>query len=420
MRQVVVLLMIAGLGKGLSVISIPLFALVLSASEMGAATVFISTMLVIAGSIGFGANTLVMREWAHLQAADYARFLTHVATFVTLLWIVIGGCLQFMLPRFLSQFGFPPIASWLVLVGALFAAMVELVQKASLAREEIRVFGVVEITRSVLLLAVAFSLIAAGVEPLAGRTVGYVIALMITAAVALRHFGASLPPRSEWSGATFRRIVSFSSRSAPQVVAHWIRLGFDRIVLAYVIGVTELGVYTVAFALSSGMLVVTTALNNHFAPRSLARYKAGNIAGVRRLRRWLLVAGLAAALLTCLVGVLIYRHLTGAEYGDGIVYLPILLVSHWLHFVYLMHAKYFVHADRVGRLGLINLVSVGVYVVLLVTLSAHVVAGAAWAHAVGSLCLSVPVYIACRRGESRIRRYAIVESTDSSRHSSMM
>lgn len=403
-KQVVFLLLIAGLGKGLSVISIPLFALVLSASEMGAATVFISALLVIAGSIGFGANTLVMRERAHLSATAYAAFLAHIASFVMLVWIGVGAVLQFMLPEFLLQFGFSLQASVLVLVGALFSALVELAQKASLAREEIRSFGFVEVARSVLLLVAAFVLIGLGIEPLVGRTVGYVLALGITAVIALRHLGARWPRRGQWSATTFRRIISFSLRSTPQVVAQWIRLGLDRILLAYVMGVTELGVYMVAFALSSGVLVVTTALNNHFTPKSLGLYQSGSCSKVRDLRRWLLLAAIAAATLTYVAGTLIYRYLTGAEYGGGMAYLPILLVSHWLHFAYLLHAKYFVHADRVGRLGMLNLFSVGTYVVLLLLLPDRVEAGAAWAHAGGSLCLCIPVLIACNRGEARMRQ----------------
>lgn len=403
MKQIMLLLLIAGLGKGLSVVSIPLFALVLSPSEMGEATVFISAMLVIAGSIGFGANTLVMRERAHLGAQEYAGFLVHVVSFVVMVWLVIGLVLQLLLPRFLSQFGFSSSASALVLVGALFAAIVELSQKVALAREDIRAYGVVEIVRSVLLLAVAFALIGLGLEPIDGRTVGYVMALAITLGVALRCFGFSLHGRLQWEAATFHRIVSFSLRSSPQVVAQWIRLGLDRILLAYIIGVAELGVYMVAFALSSAMLVVTTAMNNLFTPKSLVLYKTGDCVEVSRLRLRLLVGALGAAAMTYLAGRLIYQHLTSGEYGSGVAYLPILLASHWLHFVYLMHAKYFVHADRVGRLGLLNLLSVGVYVLLLLLLPDRVAAGAAWAHAGGSLCLSVPVAIACYRGEVRIR-----------------
>jgi antigen flippase len=197
------------------------------------------------------------------------------------------------------------------------------------------------------------------------------IALFVSSALAvvavLSKFIRTLRPRFSAVRTEVRELRSYSMRAAPSGLVATFVMYSDRLVLIPLLSARELGFYAVAFSFSRVVQFVQPALQSillsHMAGQSEAALRVHDIAN-----RFLL-AGLSAGCV-CLwfAGEWLLNLAYGAEFAAAIGLFRLLVIEASLGVLAQVSVQLYLARDRPGVVSVIQGISLGVSLVLLLTL----------------------------------------------------
>lgn len=225
------------------------------------------------------------------------------------------------------------------------------------------------------------------------------VATQAVVVVAL-HLAAARVPRFGWSPAEARDSIAFCVPLTAANLLSWVLLGVDNLVVARGLGPTGLGLYVLAFNISSWpMSVVATAVRVVALPAFSQVADPG--ARNRALER-VVAPTAAAATLLVLPLALLARPLVELLYGDrwAAAALPLvgLAVFGGIRVVLDLVATFLVATGATTDVLWVQVAWLAAMVpAMVVAVGAFGLRGAGWAHVVVALAVAVPLYLLCLR-----------------------
>jgi O-antigen/teichoic acid export membrane protein len=375
------------------VLLILLLGKLLSPEQYGIVAVFQS--LVVAFTSLAGLNTLgaASRRLFDIDG-DESEVGALVAASIIVLLITSAciGALVFMLRGTLSS-SFQIDRG--VAIAALFVASTSVIvqtrQNLWQFRQQSLLAGSVQVLRSItdLLLSAAFLLF---VLPGAG---GRIAGLMVTTGLLAlpSYFLLIRDGLCKFKYLTARHFLdalSFGVPLTPHVLGKFILNYSDRLIIVYLIGLEDAGVYALAAQLALVLELAFASVNNAFAPwlyNELRDEEAGT--RERLVRRTYVAAAVIAVIcgLAAALSVLVLEHITGSAYRDAKLVLLWLILGQSFNAMYLLVTNYLFFVRRTGLLSVASICTgCGYLVALLIVVPIVGIQGAAAAFA-GAMAL---------------------------------
>jgi O-antigen/teichoic acid export membrane protein len=174
------------------------------------------------------------------------------------------------------------------------------------------------------------------------------------------------------SRGVLRSALAFSIPLIPHSIASWVLFLSDRAVLERFVSTTELGVFSIGYAVGTLSMLATFGISRAIQPMIFERLIAGGAQAMREVRElgtyaMLLLIGVCLA--NAVFGGDVVRVLTPPEYHDAARIVPWVVAGYLCFGVYTLGAQGLFFAKRTGRIaagtGLAGVASVGLNFLLI-------------------------------------------------------
>lgn len=238
-----------------------------------------------------------------------------------------------------------------------------------------------------ILLSIAFVLYSF-IEVSNNRVYGMMLApIMCLILLSLFHRKQSFSFR--WSMDKCRECYSFGASLLIHQITSWARVNFDKVVLASVITLEELGEYSINSQLAMVLFVVFTALNQGLAPKMLSKL-INSAENFRRFKKKIYLSFFIVFFVILSIILSVSEFLVGSGYTVDYLMLSILAFSYFINGVYLINTHSIIQSGHGNILSKISLFSSVLSVGLVVGLISYF---AVWAVVVASLISSIAAFL---------------------------
>lgn len=346
------------------VVSVVLASLMVP-SQYGTVALVVVVASVVASLTNYGFSAMVARE-SHLCSRQEFGELMSSSWIVSILMLtlVLAGVIFF--EQLLSWTGL----EYELLVCGVFLGFllgrVDLVSKYLVAQQKIRDFSVLELCKAgatalISVVLVYVFLDNAVLARISGLLVGAVVAFFLACYIVGRRVIYLRPSKKN-----IDHIFAYGTNVLPQMVANWIKLGADKVVIGAAIGLDVLGAYSFMFSVCSLFMVFGAALNSAFIGPCMSMYKAGDLKGVANLRRrYMMISSVLVIICAASVALLsVVYWPDGYALSETVV--ALLMLSFWAQVIYLLYVKYFMYSLKMAELSYMNLLATLFYLFILI------------------------------------------------------
>lgn len=154
----------------------------------------------------------------------------------------------------------------------------------------------------------------------------------------------------------------FSVFQLPHVMANWVRLGYDRVLLATGFSVAVVGGYSAVIQVAMILSVILTAFNKFWTP-----FFFRNIEHLQNSKSKIIIVGVFIVVLGVCVsifGFVLSRWFFPEEYKDYFNYLPIVCLGYIFQGLYFLSVNYIHHYGKSGYLALSSAFSILSHILL--------------------------------------------------------
>jgi O-antigen/teichoic acid export membrane protein len=391
--------------RAVAFLLLPLYVAVLSPAEYGRLGVLLTVQSAAATVFTAGMDVSVMRRYVQLEgdADSQMDFVLTAWSFLALTTLVLAGVVSALLVALVSTSpAFDPRQGALAVVcGALFVGATIVPLTVLRAEYELRKYiiltGILALANTALtvLFVVVLRLGVTGwlVATLAANSIALVAAIFI------------LPWRmpTSFDRQSMGAALRIGLPLVPHAASGWSLQLADRIILASLVSVTSLGVYTLGANLALPVLVILQGLNLGFLPTyARAHSDHGVIASLRRAVNLQVAVTLAVGCAVSLLGAP-FVNIFANDYSGAGVLIP------WISLGYVILGLYFIPMNVIsmviGRTGFVwtlTLTAAAINIgAIYLLVPRYGIIGAAIASAVGYLALLILVSIYSRLFETR-------------------
>lgn len=312
-------------------IMLPIYTRLLAADEYGAWGFMTTAVGLLSALLVLGGDTAYARFF--FEAKTHEERQTLASTWFMFLAVWIGGC-SILLAAFSG-----PMATWFLghpsyataLAFALLSTPLTVMNilLGEVLRNEFRAvtYTVLNVLGAVLLIVSTLVFVVGLHKELTGLAFATDVAL--AAMLPIRLWTVRDHLRLRFSTPVLRRVVRFGAPLVPVSIAYWVFAVSDRIVLAKLSTLHELGLYTVAGAVTAGLALVQAAIGRAFGPHALRLYEEDENAASVTLGRILVYILVFVGLICVAISVFAHELLrvlaTPDYYGAAVAVGPLAL-----------------------------------------------------------------------------------------------
>lgn len=353
---------------------LPILTRVLTQEEYGIVAMFATWCGLLGGFIGISLRGASVRKY-------YDQGLTQKQ-----LGEYIGACIQILLLSSLLVFAITFAFSgslfsllgieenWLFLgvVTTLCVIIFQILLGQWQARKKAVIYGSFQISNSLLdlLLSLVFVLVLLwGAE---GRVLGQAYTAIGFAFVAIFFLKKNKWLYFfRWKPDFIKEALSFSIPLVPAVVAGFLLVSIDRIIINKELGLVEVGIYMVAAQFGAGITIVFDAMNKAFIPWLYERLKRNDEKEKRQIVRFtyawygLICCGITLAFL---IGPEMIAFIAGEDYRLAGELFGWIAMGQGFKGMYLMQTNYIFYSKKTGVLSTITMVCSVLNIMLMITL----------------------------------------------------
>ncbi|MFO7894457.1 MAG: oligosaccharide flippase family protein [Longimicrobiales bacterium] len=384
------------LKRGLGFLLIPIYTNYLTPAEYGIVGVVLAIFSAFTVIFGLGLRGAITRQY--FEHADeprrLSRYIGSVYTFFLVYGALGAGLLSIVgrevVEEFLASMPFVPFVP-LSLWAAFFAAAGGLVLSLYRAREQAGRYVTFEILSGLFLVAGVVVFVVLRDGGAVGQALGLVGGSFATFALASSLILRESRPRLD--AGMIRSAVAFGAPLTVHLLAGWVLLAADRLILARLVPLADLGVYTLGYQLGMIVGAVASALNAAWTPifYDTVRNREGASRSLGQLASINLSLSIGAALIVILFARELVAILGGdVEYRRAAGVIPIIALGYTLQGVYFVLVTPIFYAQRTVLLPPLTATAAGLNIVLnLLFIPILGIAGAAWATLVAFGVLAV-------------------------------
>jgi len=346
------------------IVSVVLASL-MAPSQYGTVSLVIVASSVVGSLTNYGFGVMVARESHLCSRQEFGELMSSSWIVSIIMLTLVLSCVVFF-EQSLSWIGLEQELLVCGVVLGFLLGRVDLVSKYLVAQQKVRDFSVLELYKAGATALISVVLVCAFLEhAISARVTGLLIGAAIALVLAYRIVRQRVfyhRPRIN----LIHSIFSYGTKTLPQAVANWMKIGADKVVIGSLVGLDMLGAYSFTFLVCSLFMVFGSALNNAYIGPCILMYKAGDLEGVTNLRvRY--VASATALMVICFLSVIFMPLVYWPDgYKTSVIVMGLLMLSFWAQVVYLLYNKYFFFSLKIVELGFINVLAAITYVAFLV------------------------------------------------------
>jgi len=340
---------------------LPILTSYLSPEDFGKLTIVQLFLTVSFPFILLNIHGLFVIEYSNLTKDKFAEFVSTMIWIPIFMFVLIE--IVFMLFQDILYSYLPIKAYWIYLVPlfALFQSMPTMIPVIYQAKKEPKNYGIFKISLTFLnfLLSIFFVIsLDMGWE---GRMWGIFGAFVIYTIIGLIILYRLEYLRFNISLSNIKEALKFGIPLLPHSIAG-IMLGMsDKIFLANMLSLADVGLYSVAFQVASGMLIVMTSINQAWVPHLYEKLnKSPDMEAkqviVSQTYKIMLVMIITTIVFSFLVPV-IYKLFIDSKYIDGLLLAQILTIGFLFQGFYFMVTNYIFYVKKTYLLSIITVCS---------------------------------------------------------------
>lgn len=338
------------LNKGMALLATPIFTRIMTKAQYGTYSVFMSwyNILIIVGTLNvfmssYSKGMLTYAEKEHRFTSSQLGLCTALTTVLLVIYllfrdfwtVVLDMPPLLMVAMFLMLYGTPAMEFW-----------------SSRERFNYKYKKVVAVTISTTVLSMVLGAVAVmSVQEKAEARIFTDVGVKAAVGLAL-YAMLFFQGRCFYDGPMWKYGLMFNLALIPHYLSHFVLNQADRVMISRMVGTDAAAVYSVAYTISTVMILIVNAINNSLNPYVYKSIHAGTQAGIRNATRPLvyLVAALSVATMCFAPEVILI--FAGSEYAEAIWVIPPIAASVYFIFVYSMLSTVEYYYQRTSMIAL--------------------------------------------------------------------
>ena len=390
------------LNSAIPFLLLPVLTSYLVPADYGILSLLLATYSVVLPIVTFGVTSGVVVYYHKMSQHQFQIYLGNailVNTVVALLFVIIA----ILILRFLdgNVFGIPSKALLVVPLWALCQTVVSISYSLYQASGSRYRYAMMLIGTGILNMALSLLLVVKYDLGWQGRIAGIVLSLLVMGGLALviiiREYGGTL----KRDFVSIKRIMQFGLPLMPHAIGGVALAMTSRIVVQHYLGSSDLGIYTVAFQISSMVIVVGSAVSTGWQPYLYEQLALNTATSKNQIVRVSLVLSslvILSGVLLVIAMPVVYKYIVDAAYWEGIWVAQGLVVGGTLNAVYFLYSGYFFYYENTSTLAKVT-IGVGMATILIniITISLYGMVGAVVSYIFTWLSFTVSVMILAGR-----------------------
>ena len=352
---------------------LPILTRNLSTSEYGIIAIFQSLLAGFCSFVGISSQGAASIKYYHRDIEEYEQK------------YYIGNCILILLITTVLSFIFAmtyekTILNWLhidaellyisILIAS-FNFIITIRMSQWQTRKQSKYYGIFQVAQNLFNFSLSIILVIYYSLGFYGRVMALCITPIFFSAIALHLLHKDKLLGFAWRPQYLREIFIYGIPLIPHTTGYFLLSSVDRLIINNQLGMTQVGIYMVAFQLTSAMSLVFDALNNAYVPWLFERLKLEQI----RIKYHIVnftylywIGLIAIAIIAFLIGPTIIMIIAGEKYKSASEIIGWLALGQVFHGMYLMVTNYILYSKRTGLLSFSTLSAGLVNICLLILL----------------------------------------------------
>ncbi len=183
-------------------------------------------------------------------------------------------------------------------------------------------------------------------------------------------FAGSLFVLLFWRGKTFfhkgywKYALAFNIPLIPHYLSNYVLNQSDRIMIGRIVGDSQAAYYSVAYTISTVIMLIITAVNNSLTPYIYKKMHSKESGDIKATITPIIILIAALSILTMVFAPEIITVFAGANYADAIYVVPPVAASVFLIFLYSLFSTVEYYHQKTGRIAAATVVAAALNIVL--------------------------------------------------------
>jgi O-antigen/teichoic acid export membrane protein len=261
--------------KGLSLISAPIFTRIFDPAQYGAWGVINVMVAFMTGILLLGGDNAYTRYYFQCESEEEKRTLTATWFAFLAIWGVVAVLVVLPFSATLADWmlgteGYR--AAWVIgLVSSPLAMMNLILAQALRNRFRAKAFTLLNVITAVMTIGLAVLFVIGFNLGVAGALLGAAVASLVMIPVRIWSVRDLLSRR--FSFALIRKLLAFGLPLVPMNIAFWLFSNADRIMLARLGSLTDVGLYTITASLTAVIMLLQNAVGQSWLPHGIKVYE---------------------------------------------------------------------------------------------------------------------------------------------------
>ena len=357
------------LNSAIPFLLLPILTAYLTPEHYGVVDIFYNTTLILTPFIGFSIVKSVGRFY--FEKIVMSRFVSTVIVVLLSSGLIITALslvFDIVFQDYLQQYDIPPYLIFLAFLYTVFTQISEVLLILWRVSSKVTQYGVFRVCKTALDLGLSILLIVGLNLGWEGRIIPQVVAAFLFAVIALYIlYKLGYLNNLKVDKAYKRQALSYSVPLIFHTFGGYVINFSDRFFILLMLGMSDVGVYSVAYQIGMAMSLVQNSFNQAWVPFFYQKLNENSISANRKIVQIIYLYTLFLVVVSILIYLMIpfiYEYLIDESYeeGSGIVFW--VLLGFLFNGVYKMMVNYLFYDKRTVLIAVLSLSSAGLNVIL--------------------------------------------------------
>ncbi len=334
---------------------IPVLTSYLTPTEYGIISLYTLFVSFVTPFIGLSVHGAITRKYFTVSESEFREYVGNciIITFSSLLLfsIIVAG-----FKKYIATFsGLPEDILYAVILISFFQFLILIQLTILQVKERSILYGLLQIGVSLLNFGLSYLFLVKYLEGWHGRLRAWQLSTAIFALITLFILVFYEKVRFKFNPLFIKDILRFSLPLIPHTIGGLIIALSDRIIISKVLGLTETGIYTISFQISSILLIVLTSFNSAYVPWLFDKLKKDDNSVKLKIvimTYYLMFLILLMVIIGALIAPLFYNVFVGKNFQEGSKYLFWMLLCFGLNGMYFLVSNYIFYASKTKFLAI--------------------------------------------------------------------
>lgn len=324
--------------QGIAFFTAPIFTRILTPKDYGLVSLYCSWVSIITVFIGLNVGSSVGNARIKFADENIYSYLSSIITISLIPFVLILCVSIFFNKQLVNILGLKSDLMFLLVLQSFSTFLIDLFVLKLDVYKEVEKSAILSLMQTILVIALSLILVIKFDLKATGRIIGQAIPTIVIGLLIL--ITVYSKGKVFWNSKYNKFCLVFSLPLLGHSLGNLLYTQTDRIMLRWMISETELGVYSVSYALCSILMIIYMAFNNAWVPFYYDMKRDGEIDSIiahskRYIRLFTLIC-----VCFLLISVDIFKLIAPKEYWDGIKIIPVLVLSFYFGFLYLFPANF--------------------------------------------------------------------------------